>query len=246
MISTDGDTYVSITTGDTSDRYGIAWGPEANMVCAVSLGVSHVITSSGNNLKCTNLAIGDSVTGNDASAILDITSTTKGFLPPRMNTTQRDIINPAAQGLTIYNTTTDEANIYNGSAWVGISTTAHGSYTIDVTGTANTAATGDGTAYFMRVGDVVKVSCNFTVDPTAINTLTTATMSLPFTRSAGNFSSVNQGFGIGTTAASTGNVNYAHITSTSGAATMTVSFVSDGTAANKTWYCTFQYSQINT
>ncbi|MGO4817712.1 hypothetical protein [Flavobacterium sp. W22_SRS_FP1] len=40
----------------------------------------------------------------DASSILDITSTTKGFLIPRMNTVQRDLIQNPANGLIIYNT----------------------------------------------------------------------------------------------------------------------------------------------
>ena len=44
--------------------------------------------------------------------------TTKGFLPPRMTTTQRDAISSPATGLTIYNTTTNALNVYNGSSWV--------------------------------------------------------------------------------------------------------------------------------
>ena len=35
----------------------------------------------------------------DASAALDITSTTGGYLPPRMTTAQRDAISSAAKGL---------------------------------------------------------------------------------------------------------------------------------------------------
>lgn len=52
-----------------------------------------------------------------ASAILDIASTTKGFLPPRMTTTNRDAIASPAQGLVVYNTTTNALNVYNGTAW---------------------------------------------------------------------------------------------------------------------------------
>ena len=40
----------------------------------------------------------------DASAALDITSTTGGLLVPRMTETQRDAISPAATGLMIYQT----------------------------------------------------------------------------------------------------------------------------------------------
>jgi len=53
-----------------------------------------------------------------ASSILTISSTTKGFLPPRMATTQRDVITSVPAGLVIYNTTTNNLNTYNGSAWV--------------------------------------------------------------------------------------------------------------------------------
>ena len=52
-----------------------------------------------------------------ASAILTATSTTQGFLPPRMTGTQRDDIATPAAGLVVYNTTTNKLNFYNGSAW---------------------------------------------------------------------------------------------------------------------------------
>ena len=53
-------------------------------------------------------------------AILDLTSTTKGFLPPRMTTTQRDAITSVPAGLMVYNTTTNKLNFYNGSAWEAV------------------------------------------------------------------------------------------------------------------------------
>jgi hypothetical protein len=50
-----------------------------------------------------NLGVG---TNNpNSSSILDLRSTTSGFLPPRMTTTQRDAITTPATGLMIYNTT---------------------------------------------------------------------------------------------------------------------------------------------
>ena len=51
------------------------------------------------------------------SAKLDITSTTGGFLPPRMTTTQRNAISSPATGLVIYNTTDNVLNFYNGTSW---------------------------------------------------------------------------------------------------------------------------------
>lgn len=56
----------------------------------------------------------------NASSILDVRSTTKGFLPPRMTTTQRDAISSPAAGLMIYNTTTNKLNFYNGTAWEAV------------------------------------------------------------------------------------------------------------------------------
>ena len=70
-----------------------------------------------------NAQIGIGTTSPDASAILDLFSTTKGFLLPRMTTEQQQaMINPAI-GLIVFNTTTGavETNKGNsfGTLWVG-------------------------------------------------------------------------------------------------------------------------------
>ncbi|HEX8773269.1 MAG TPA: hypothetical protein VF735_06650 [Pyrinomonadaceae bacterium] len=62
--------------------------------------------------------LGVGVTTNDAAAKVQIDSTTQGFLPPRMTTTQRDAISSPPEGLQIYNTTTHQMNYYNGTTWV--------------------------------------------------------------------------------------------------------------------------------
>ena len=81
-------------------------------------------TNSLNNLRFVVPGSGKSLTinknygtTNDASAIVDIQSTTQGFLPPRMTTTERDAIASPAAGLMVYNTTTNKAQCYNGSTW---------------------------------------------------------------------------------------------------------------------------------
>ena len=53
----------------------------------------------------------------DASAILQLNSTSKGMLLPRMTTTQMHAIVSPATGLIIYNTTTRKSHFYDGVAW---------------------------------------------------------------------------------------------------------------------------------
>lgn len=65
------------------------------------------------------IGIGGAAAAN-ASAILDIVSTTRGLLPPRMTTAQRDLIGTPATGLLIFNTTTGQYEFYNGAAWVAV------------------------------------------------------------------------------------------------------------------------------
>lgn len=52
-----------------------------------------------------------------ASAELQVTTTTKGFLLPRLTTTQVNAISSPAAGLMVYNTTLNKLCYYNGSSW---------------------------------------------------------------------------------------------------------------------------------
>ena len=52
----------------------------------------------------------------DASAVVEIRGTTKGFLPPRMTTTQRNAIASPAAGLVVYDTTLAKLCVYT-TAW---------------------------------------------------------------------------------------------------------------------------------
>ena len=69
------------------------------------------------------VAVGTSIANMNASAQLEVTSNTKGFLPPRMTESQRNAISSPAQGLMVYCTdcgTNGQAQVYNGSAWTNI------------------------------------------------------------------------------------------------------------------------------
>jgi hypothetical protein len=70
------------------------------------------ITSAGN--------VGIGTSAPDASALLDVTSTTGGILFPRMTSTQRDAIGSPANGLVLYNTTTNKLQVRAGGSWVDL------------------------------------------------------------------------------------------------------------------------------
>ena len=53
----------------------------------------------------------------DASAALQVDSTTKGFLPPRMTTTEKNAITTPATGLVVFDTTLAKLCVYTGAAW---------------------------------------------------------------------------------------------------------------------------------
>jgi len=64
------------------------------------------------------VAINEDGSSSDNSAILDIKSTTKGLLFPRMTTVQRDAISSPVEGLQIYNLTSGCVDYFNGTTWI--------------------------------------------------------------------------------------------------------------------------------
>jgi hypothetical protein len=70
------------------------------------------------SLNAQGVGINDDASAPDNSAMLDVSSISKGFLPPRMTTAQRDLINSPVAGLTIFNTTKLCNETYNGTVWV--------------------------------------------------------------------------------------------------------------------------------
>jgi hypothetical protein len=85
------------------------YSPNTNQIGISVSGVPRLFVSS--------TGFGIDTTTPDSSAALEVSSTLKGFLIPRMTTSQRDSIATPANGLQIYNTTTNQVNFYNGSAW---------------------------------------------------------------------------------------------------------------------------------
>jgi hypothetical protein len=70
---------------------------------------------------------GDNLTGlTNTSAQLSADSTTKGFLPPRMTTTQKNAISTPASGLQVYDSTVNRASVYS-TAWENVITEVNAS-----------------------------------------------------------------------------------------------------------------------
>ena len=84
---------------------------------------------SGNDLFSTvSGSVGIGTATPSPSALLDLTSTTQAFLPPRLTQGQRDAI-PSGNlvaGMVLFNTTASSLNYYNGTAWTP--TSAGGNY----------------------------------------------------------------------------------------------------------------------
>jgi len=73
------------------------------------------------NLFSQNVAVtDDDLYTAEASAMLDINSTTKGLLIPRLTTVQREAINPAAVGLLVFDSNKNAFYYYNGEEWLAL------------------------------------------------------------------------------------------------------------------------------
>ena len=87
----------------------------------LTLAGNRTLDLDGKSLGLLNASLGMAIGAAtaDASAILDLTSTTEGFLPPRMTTAQMTTLAATAvEGLMIFDTTTKQWMGYNGTSWV--------------------------------------------------------------------------------------------------------------------------------
>jgi trimeric autotransporter adhesin len=100
------------------------------------------------------------------NAMLDIKSTTKGLLIPRMSTQERSLLTPS-QGLTVYDTTTNGFWYYNGSSWVNLATISSASPWLTSGNNINNSNTG-----FVGIGTSTPLHKLSVVTPTNVYGLT--------------------------------------------------------------------------
>jgi hypothetical protein len=180
----------------------------------------------------TGLSVAIGVVSADGSAVLDANSTTKGFLPPRLTSAQRDVIIAPAIGLCIFNTTISAFEVNLGTAtapsWQSIADNAVTTEKIK-DGTITTADLNPAATISNALNTAVDndISISTSVYPTFVtaNTgnlpLKTADSKLSFVPSTGTLSATSfTGSGSGLTGVtSTINANLTGVVTSSGNAT---------------------------
>jgi hypothetical protein len=124
-LSGIGGSYSSLSTGLNSSTGSGSFG-----VTLDGSGTAFIVGSTNNstsnarfsvNLNSGNAAQTEVIIGSQtsvASSLLTLNSTLRGFLPPRMTTTQRNAIATPAAGLIVYDTTLNVLTYYNGTIWI--------------------------------------------------------------------------------------------------------------------------------
>lgn len=92
-------------------------GEDADNLVIQNLDGSVKISWWSNLLKIIAPRVGIGGTPN-ANAILDLQSTTKAFMPPRMTTTQKLAIPSPTEGMLVFDITSHSLSYYNGGGWV--------------------------------------------------------------------------------------------------------------------------------
>ena len=119
IAATTGNFLINTTTdaGFKLDVNGTArFSGQVNVTTNTTIGTDGTITNT--YLRNAFSACFGAVAYAPASVVLECRSTTQGFLPPRMTTTQKNAIATPATGLMVYDTTLNLISVYNGTIWI--------------------------------------------------------------------------------------------------------------------------------
>lgn len=108
-------------------------------------------------------AFNNSNTAADASAQVDVSSTTKGLLGPRMTTTQQNAIASPAEGLEVYDSTLKKKAFYNGTSWQSVLSTLPGAWVLKQAPVFTT----DGSTFTTNSATFVDTGVGLTFTPTS-------------------------------------------------------------------------------
>ncbi|MEI7614219.1 MAG: hypothetical protein WCK63_15065, partial [Betaproteobacteria bacterium] len=137
----------SLTAGDllyasaADTLAGLAVGTAGQVLTVSGAGLpawsAAAFTSVGSDVVRTTGSVGVGTSAPDISALLELNSTSKGFLPPRMTTNQRTSIFEPATGLAVYDTDLKDLMVFNGTAWLRAGSSVAGGVTsVSVSGGA--------------------------------------------------------------------------------------------------------------
>ena len=158
-----------------------------------------------NNIYNNGAGVGIGTLGaTDASAKLEVASTTQGFLLPRMTTVERNAIASPAQSLIIFNTTTNCLEMYVSGNWISISCGCSSPGTPSgISGLASVCASQAGVSYSISpVSGATSYTWTVPSGASVVSGQGTTSVSVNFGNSAGTVS-VTASNNCGTSAAST-------------------------------------------
>lgn len=131
--------------------------PAGLPIISADTGLNDVITIGtfgSNALVVRNDRVGVGTSNPNTSSALEINSTTRGVLPPRMTISQRNAIASPAEGLVVYVNDAGGKGIslHNGTAWGNVLTTHAASFTSDTLAAALTDENGTGGGFVRAEG----------------------------------------------------------------------------------------------
>ena len=90
------------------------------VIASIDISSTIIQVGGGNSIRfiATGHAFNNNYATPHSSAIMDVSSTTKGFLPPRMTTTEKNAIATPATGLQVHDTTLNRPCFYDGTTWI--------------------------------------------------------------------------------------------------------------------------------
>lgn len=114
MMTSPSDGIILLNNNALSDFGRLQFGGTTSSYPAWARDAANFRLVDASNGNASGLGIGESL---PASAKLSVASTTQGFLPPRMTTTQKNAISSPAEGLMVYDTDLHKLYVYDGSTW---------------------------------------------------------------------------------------------------------------------------------
>ncbi|NVO21693.1 MAG: polysaccharide deacetylase family protein [Bacteroidetes bacterium] len=106
-----------IIYNNLSNHFQVFYANSWHTICSSQLGVPGAI----GNQNTYGSAINSSGLPPDPSSILDVVSSNKGVLLPRLSESDKDQLLPV-EGLTLFNTSSNSLEYYNGTAWYRLNT----------------------------------------------------------------------------------------------------------------------------